>query len=529
MQDNKVLAFYERLSIEDKDVRINDAKSESNSIAHQRKMLFDFAAEHAELSGYSIEEYKDDGFSGTNFERPMFMELLQEVRKGRVAVIIVKDFSRLGRDYLDAGNFLDKIFPAYGIRFISINDNYDSNTHIGQTTGLDVSFRNITNEMYSRDISKKNRTAIRTRYNRGEYLFAHPFYGYLKNPEDKHRLVINEEVRPVIEDVFEMCISGMSTAQIAEKLNQSGIPCPTAYKKQQGITTNHKLVSENVLWSKTTVKQIIKDERYVGKMISGKHRTAAFGSNKTVLVPEDEWIVVEGTHEAIIDAETYAKAQEALQSRAKGSHRGKLCRNNVFTCPYCNHKLQFRSGPDKSAVIFCGYGKSNLNKKCLGIVLDRKKIEGTVVDTLNSLGRILEEKAKFRQNVSNDLLDEMKRKLVCCERELASLKDKKRNAYMKYREGTLEKEAYLKIQADAEQKTNDLNYDHDVILQEIARIKSDRENVKSVSREIDQTLFLPEYDPEIIKTVVKAIYLDADGNVQVEFHNADLYEDLLGM
>lgn len=527
MHSGRILALYERLSIEDRDVRVNDRKSESDSISHQRKLLFDFVGSRAEFEGYSVEEYKDDGYSGTNFDRPMFLELMKKVRTGQVAIIIVKDFSRLGRDYLEAGNFLDRIFPAYGVRFIAVNDHYDSDSHLGQTAGIEVSFRNIVNEMYSRDISRKNKTAMLTRYRRGEYMFAEPFYGYLKDQEDKHRLAVDQEAAVVVRRIFELCIGGMSTADVAAVLNKEGILSPTAFKKARGIRTNHRLVSNEVLWSKATVRKILKDERYLGNMVSGRYRAKSIGSKKVVAVPREEWVVVEGTHEALVSEQVFQKAQEALAARAKGRHSGSVRRDNLFTCPYCGHKLQFRSGPEGRAVIFCGYGYENWKEGCRGILLDKLKMEAVVVETLYSMGEMLGRRLNAEREAASGILEEWKRKLAECETARKAAQDVKRNAYMQYSGGGISREKYGRIREDMEARCSMLEEKCSIYEREIEKAAMKRKQEGQIAREIETVFRLREYRPDVVGKVVRAVYLNVEGEVELEFWNGDLYEELL--
>lgn len=527
MLDNKFIALYERLSIEDADVKRNDAKSESNSIAHQRRLLFSFIEQHPELSELPVREFKDDGYSGTNFDRPKFIELMSEVRKGNVAIIIVKDFSRLGRDYLDAGNFLDKIFPAYGVRFIAINDNYDSNNHIGQTTGLDVGLKNVVNDMYSKDISKKNKSAQMVRYKRGEHITAYPFYGYAKDPQDKHKLIVDSEAAEIVKRIFKYSAEGCSTYEIASILNKEGVLSPYEYKRSKGVNLNSTVVSEKALWNSAKIKVIIRDERYLGKMISHKTESVRVGSKKTVPVPREEWVVVENTHEAIVSQELFDMANDAMTKRVKRAGiKGKLKRNNLFTCPYCNHKLQFTGGSDDKRYLYCGFGTVNHHEGCESLKLLREDVEKTVLFTVNMIGSVyLESVRRKKSKISEEGFNY--EKVLNLERtRLNALRTDRRNAYISYTEGNLSREEYVEISRayneqiqSAEQKITDIE-------EKQATESMKMTDQQTIAKEVETHFFLEEYDGEKLNQVIDAIYVSHDGKIEVLFKRDDILREV---
>ena len=313
----KTLAIYIRLSMEDGDMRKSVDKKESNSVSNQRKLLLDYYKNHSDLQRYKLMEFCDDGFSGTNFERPQFREMMEKVKRGQIHCILVKDLSRFGRDFLEVGAYLELVLPLFGTRFISVNDAFDSNHYLGTTGGMELALHNLINGLYSKDLSVKVRSAVKTRNQRGLYCGGAAFYGYKLDPKDKHHLVADEEVRAVIVNIFEMCVDGMSTMQIAKELNAKGIPCPSEYKRRKGINYNGRTLEETSIWIGGTVRRILTDERYTGKMISGTREMIGIRSNKMKRLPKDEWIIVEGTHEAIISQELFDSAAESLRARIK--------------------------------------------------------------------------------------------------------------------------------------------------------------------------------------------------------------------
>ncbi len=525
MRNGTILALYERLSSEDDDVNRNDPASESRSITHQRKLLFDFVKKHPEWNNLEIKEYKDDGYSGTNFQRPRFVELMSDVRRGNVAVIVVKDFSRLGRDYLDAGNFLDKIFPAYGVRFVAVNENYDSNDHIGQTTGMDVGFRNVVNEMYSRDIGIKQKSALMVRYKRGEHVSGYVFYGYMKHPEDRHKIVVDPIAAEVVIRIFKYSSEGYSTYQIAKILNSEGVLSPLEYKKQFGITINSNVINEKSLWDGTKIKIIIKDERYLGKMISNKTTAVEFGSKKRRELPRDEWVIVEGTHEAIISQELYDKANEALAKRIRRpGKKGRLERKNLFTCPYCNHKLHFSGGSDCRKYLFCNYGAVNNDIRCSSIKVERKMIEDAVLASINMIGNLFLEKKSVKMTMTDIEINDDEVALKSLNAKIIATRTERRNAYLLYVDGKISVDEYqqksreynLLIQ-DMEQKAKELE-------ESVSKMKSEKVQDIQGQQEMQTVFNLKEFNETILRSVLDAVYVDAEGRVELSFHRKDIMD-----
>lgn len=524
MQCNKAIALYIRLSLEDNDINRNDKASESRSIKNQRVLLYDYIKKHPELSSYEIVEYKDDGYSGTNFERPNFVELMSAVRQGNIAIIIVKDFSRLGRDYLEAGNFLDRLFPAYGVRFISINDNYDSNRHIGRTTDLDVGFKNLVNEMYSKDISVKKKSAMKIRYKKGEHIFAYPFYGYAKNPEDRTKLIIDEYAADIVRKIYSYSIEGYSTQEIADILNNEEIPSPYEYKKSQGITMNTNMVGTKALWEKAKIRDIIRDERYLGKMVSNRKESVRVGSKKTRPVPKEQWIIVDNTHDAIVSQTIFDQANQKLDARTKRKgHTGKMkARRNLFTCPYCKHKLQLCGGNNGRKYLFCSSG----NIKCKGIHLETATVEMVVLQTVNAISSLYKEKATIVSNESSDDIKVMTVKQKRLNTKLSTLKNDKRNAYMKYVGETLSKDEYMKfsqritVQIDKiEQELEDLN--HTLLEVEERKVKN-----QVITQKLQQVTELQQYDVEALRGMVDSIYVDESCKVEIVFKKMNFLDCL---
>lgn len=305
-----IVALYTRMSKEDDDVGFSGNKEESNSITNQRMLLYDYLKTRPEFQGYEVKEFCDDGYSGKRLDRPQFNEMLNCVRQGEIHCIIVKDFSRFCRDYIEIGNYLEQLFPFMGIRFIAVTDNYDSKDGGKETVGLEVAFKNFIADFYSRDTSKKLRSVRSEMAKEGKFASANAPYGYLKSPEDKHKLIVDEEVAPVIRKIFQLKLAGLSAMKITKMLNEAGILSPAQYalQKKRGVDWRRKNSISG--WDSTKVIAILKDERYAGDMVSLK-RTLKGIYGKDTPIDKEDWVRVENTHEAIVSYEDFLRTQNS--------------------------------------------------------------------------------------------------------------------------------------------------------------------------------------------------------------------------
>ena len=309
MQKTFHAAVYLRLSREDGDVT-DGGKTVSNSIANQKELVMDYLKSHHEIEVVST--YTDDGYSGVNFERPEFQRMLSDIREGKIDCVIVKDLSRFGRNYIESGRYIEKIFPMLGIRFIAITDGYDSlNEDMGSE--MIIPFKNLINDAYCRDISIKIRSHMDIKRRNGEYIAAYAAYGYLKDKDNKNHLVIDEYAADVVRDIFTMKICGMSQQAIADKLNADGILSPMQYKKSIGVPMENGF-AKNVKpkWSYNAVLRVLKNEVYIGSVVQGKRTTPNYKIKKRVYKNEADWIRVRDMHDAIVSRSDFDLVQELL-------------------------------------------------------------------------------------------------------------------------------------------------------------------------------------------------------------------------
>ena len=313
-----VIGKYIRLSLADQDLMKKENKSESESISHQKALIQNFINGHAELNGSEQYEFFDDGYSGTNFERPSFERLLERIKKGEINCVIVKDFSRFGRDYIELGDYLERIFPFMGVRFISINDHYDSADYKGTTGGLDVVMKNIVYDYYSKDLSVKVKTAKYQKMKQGKYLGGHVPYGLMKDPKDKHKLIIDPEAAAVVREIFDMAIAGMRLIDMARTLNERGIETPGQYyRRKHPGTKKFADASDMVCWNHNNIRSILQQEMYYGAIVGHKRQGLGVGCKHTATVPKEEQFIVEGRHEGIVTKEEFLRAQEIFCKQRK--------------------------------------------------------------------------------------------------------------------------------------------------------------------------------------------------------------------
>lgn len=301
------VAIYARLSVED------NGKN-SDSIESQISYLEDYIAKDPTMRKAAV--FIDNGFTGTNFMRPEFQRMIDTARLGKINCVVVKDLSRLGRNYVETGEFLEKVCPFIGLRFIAVNDNYDSEA-LTSNSGLAASLSNIINDFYAKDISRKVFSALRTKMENGEYIGAWEKYGYLKDPDNKNRLIVNPETAPVVQQIFLWRSEGMSYMGINRKLNEMDIPSPGQYKADRGIVTNNNQKERKILWNKHIVTDILKDITYIGHMAQRKTTQCLHKGISYSRVNEEDWVIAYNTHEPIIEQELFDKVQEINRAAAE--------------------------------------------------------------------------------------------------------------------------------------------------------------------------------------------------------------------
>lgn len=340
------VAVYLRLSRDDE----SDGGAESNSIRSQRDMIRSFIRKQDNMEIYDI--YVDDGWSGANFDRPSFRRMMEDIEAGHVDCVIVKDLSRFGRDYIEAGRLIQKTFPAFSVRFIALNDNFDSLTADFNEKTLVLPVKNFVNDAYCSDISKKVRSHQQVKREKGDFIGAFAVYGYRKDPENVNHLLVDEYAASIVKKIFAWKIAGLSNLAIAEKLEGMGILSPMEYKKSQGEKFSTGFVTRiKAKWSAVAVKRILTNELYTGMMVQGKNEKVSHKVKRSVEKPREEWVRVPDTHEAVVSAEDFETVQKllAVDTRASAGKAGCHMFTGFLFCGDCGEPMIRRVNRYKGA------------------------------------------------------------------------------------------------------------------------------------------------------------------------------------
>ncbi len=374
---------YKRLSREDKLIVLG-ARNESNSISNQREFIQKFVESHPEIE--IKKEYVDDGFSGVDFNRPAFLQMIKDIRAGIINCVIVKDLSRFGRNYIEVGKYLEEIFPAYDIRFIAISENYDSAFTNSGNEQIVIPFMNLVNDAYCRDISIKTRTSLEIKQQKGEYVGAFAPYGYKKAPEDKHQLLIDNEAAAVVRRIFRLTIGGVSNGKLADILNQEGVPSPAEYKHLHGEKFKcHFQQNRKAMWSALMVRRILENRVYLGIVEQGKTYSINYKVKTRRNREAQQWYCVENMHEPIVKKDTFKLVQKMLESdlRTSPTEENVYLFSGIIFCNSCGEKLLRRKKTVKgNKYIYYGWYDKKKKLRCHGACIRESKLEQAVIQTI---------------------------------------------------------------------------------------------------------------------------------------------------
>lgn len=438
------VAKYMRISNEDVDLR-SAGKDESDSIANQRNLLDSFIAQHNELSQANVVEFYDDGWSGKNFERPGVRAMLDEVKRGKIQCIVVKDLSRFGRDYLTVGNYISKIFPFMGVRFIAVNDGLDS-ARPGDVDSLDTSFKALLYDLYSRDLSRKVKSAKRFRAQRGDFVAPFAPYGYKKSPENHNQLIIDPPAAEVVRRVFKLIAEGHSAVTVARLMNDEAVLTPMLYKQAAGCSrTRWPSVQENNFWTDAIVTTIIRDERYIGTNTYGRRVRDIVGSTHTVKVSREDWVAVTNAHEPIVTREEFDRAQAAMRDFKEHHLAAKpYPLAGKIRCGLCGHVLS--RSPGKERFFFCKTAFFLSAADCVEVHIPERDVLAEILKSLHIQAEValdrekmLSEQRKAAQHQAKSTL-----KRITALQEAQSLRNRQiRELYEAFALGEVGKEDYL--------------------------------------------------------------------------------------
>ena len=530
-------AIYARLSREDN-------LSNSDSIENQIALLERYIDARPYLQLADI--FADNGFTGTDFERPEWQRLMEAVQQRKINCIIVKDLSRLGRNYIETGEFLEKICPFFGIRFIAVNDNFDTDT--AEANGqLSVSLSNIINDYYAKDISRKVTSALRSKMEKGEYIGSWEKYGYVKSPENKNQLIVNPETAPVVRMIYQWRSEGMSYMGINKRLNDMGIPSPGQYKADRGIVTNNNQKPRKILWNKHMVTDILKDITYLGHLAQRKTTQCLYAGIPFSRTEEQDWIQVENTHEAIIEPELFEKVQEinkkaaAAQKANRGKYdhlpKAKNIYGKKFTCADCGSvmKLVRSISTNKDKVYFtfkCPTHEEHGARACTAKRMRKADVDEAVLSSIKAqfelfldcreaLDSLLKAKKKqVKKAGKSDQAKELKKQLEKKKSVFSGL-------YRDLREGLIDDQDYAQTR--------------EILMEDISRLEKQLAELKSAKAEYEEPLqeakiwetliekyaHAEEISEELADAMIESMQMNGDNSLSIQFRYMDSFQAVL--
>lgn len=513
--------LYLRLSRDDGD------KEESNSITGQRELLRDYISQRPELREYAVRI--DDGFSGSTFDRPSFQKMIEDIKAGRTDCIIVKDLSRFGRNYLDAGEYIEKIFPFLGVRFIAVNDNYDSLGDKKASDDLIIPFKNLINEAYCRDISVKIRSQLEIKRKNGQFLGSFAAFGYLKDEQDKNKLVVDQYAADIVRDIFKWKLEGVSPQDIADALNRLGVLSPMEYKRSLGMkfTTSFK-TNAKVVWSAGTVIRILKNPIYTGVLVQGKETTPSYKVHKRIIKDESEWTVIEDSHEAIISKIDFDSVQKVLKCDTRRSPGGKAVGlfSGMIFCGDCGASMvrkTVHAGEKKYVYYVCSAHKQD--KSCSPHRMRDVALEEIVLDSVKQHIREVIDMSELLTITDTAPLrtaqaQKVQRQLDKKHEEYEKLQKLLMSLYENLTEGIIDREEYTRLKASFTARADEAEKQMDAL----------RENLKEIQNHGTENAWMNEFtkrqgltslDRAVVVALIDKILIHSNDVVEIMYRWQD--------
>lgn len=532
-------AAYARLSVED------SKNPDCDTIENQLSLVRSYIEEKPYLT--QTAEYIDNGVSGTRFDRPEFMRMVADMRAGKIDCIVVKDLSRLGRNYLETGDYLEKIFPFFGIRFIAVTDGYDSLTSSAADDGLIVPLKNLINEAYAKDMSKKISTSIGVKQRQGKFIGSMAAYGYMKSPEDKNQLIIDKEASPVVVRIFECKAAGMGNGAVARMLNEEGIASPMRYRYEKGLTKNQRYADS--LWKGGTVAAIAVNPVYIGDMEQGTQKEAMYMGIKKYKPQKAERIYVSGTHEPIIDRKLFNKVQELAGERKqkyfegkekfKGIERKENKLTGILFCGDCGRRLKSHRLVDKRGgnvkvyyKYLCPNSEAYGEKFCKKKVMKMQDMEEAVEAALRVHIKLFLDTKEVLQGLNRTVQAEQiqgsyKKQMAEARKRMERAQSMNTSLYSDYADGLLNERDYLfakkKYVMEAEEMAQKLS--------ELAAVQATYEaeyaGNESMAEAMEKYAGFGELSSEVAHALIKRIVFFGKGRIEIEYTFSDEMEALM--
>lgn len=525
---------YLRLSKEDDDI----AKSEtlqSNSIENQKEYIEDYLQSKPEIR--VVDFYIDDGYSGVNFDRPDFQRMLQDIKDKKINCVIVKDLSRLGRNYIEVGKYIERLFPFLGVRFIAINDNFDSADDAALSNNIIVPFKNLINDAYCRDISIKIRSHLEVKRKRGEFIGAFPVYGYMRG-EDKNKLIVDPCAAEIVKEIFAMKMEGMSQQAIADELNRLGVLSPAEYKKEQG--SGYKTVFQThsrAKWTAVAVLRVLTNEVYMGTLIQGKESTPNYKVRVSEKKPKEEWIRVENAHEAIISRTDFELISDILQkdTRVSTGKSAVSVYSGYLVCADCGCSMvrkKVRSGSLEYVYYVCSGNKKDKDI-CSSHRISENTLNMAITKTLQlhlkQLGDLQESIRYIRETSGNS--DKIKKLVLQSEKRKEDIEKYNRlklECYEDYKKELITQDEYMLFKKELDNRIEEIQ-------RAITELGKKKRMLLDGGYEKESLLekFLTSKEIELKRSIlvrfISRIYVYEDHRIEIIFRYQDEIRQLLGI
>lgn len=517
------LAKYIRLSKED----LNRGKDDSNSVTNQKKLLDDYYRQHLD-EFESAETYVDDGCTGTDTNRADFQRLLADIYAKKVNCVIVKDLSRLSRNYTDAGSLIENLFVQMNVRFISLAEGVDSYLNPDSVSSILVPITNVMNDQYCYQTSKKIRQVFDYKKRNGEFIGSYAPYGYIKDPNDKHALLVDHEAAEVVKQIFSMCLSGMTVRAIVNHLNDHGVMCPSVYKRSQGLKYKCPNGQTQPMWSTITISNMLKNPVYVGDMAQGRNRVKSYKIHKIEAVPEKDWIVVPNTHEPIIDREAFEKVKQLLKRDTRTSPKQKQLYlfSGFLRCADCGRAMSRIASKELYVYYQCGTYKSLSKKACTMHSIKSTRLEAAVLYAIRQQVHLA---VSYSAIVSKINLAPLKKSQSIRLNELITAKEKELTKIMRYKQALYQdwKDGHI-THNDYRHMSEDYEQQNEAIGTVIANLKKERDELENgIDTENPFLATFRKYENidkltrEILIELVDHIKVYEGGDISIRFKFAD--------
>ena len=522
------LGAYLRLSREDGD------KLESDSIKNQRELIRDYLSKHSDL--HLVDEYADDGYTGTNYERPAFQRLMADVKAGKINCIIVKDLSRLGRNYIETGRFLEKIFPFLGVRFISVLDHYDSAGADNEADKIIVPFKNLINDAYCRDISTKIRSQLDVKRKNGLFIGSFACYGYRKDPGDINHLVVDSYAADIVRMIFRMKLEGCNSQRIAEKLNDMGVLPPAEYKRSKGFkydcgyrTGNHPH------WEVVTVNRILTNEMYTGTMVQGLNSKINYKIKQSRPVPKEDWIRVENTHEAIVDKASFSEVQRLLEfdTRTAPKKREVYLFSGLVVCGDCGQNMVRRSvsrNKKKYTYLHCSTYKGGLG--CSSHLIGTALLEEIVLEAIQTQIDLLLQAESILQKIERipeeqTYIKTLTAQVTELDKAIERYQALKTQAYTDMLDELISKEELKAINQSFTEKLEQAKNQKMELLETKHRLLKNRTHLKPWLEDFKRYQNIEHLERNVVVTLIDRIIVYEKKRVVIRFHYEDEMQEMI--